>query len=224
MDLARINHQRASDEVYHALRQAILSHVFRPGERLQIPEIAGKLGVSLTPVRHAIQQLALEGLIEVQPRSGTFVATISAEDIEETFELRCALECLAAERAVERITPEQLTRLGELVAALSVEANDEASLRKHEADNSEFHSILIRASGNRRLAEMHESLKANIQIARVHLAEGYRGGRFEQERAEHVAIYEALRSRDAVGLREALRSHILRAKQSLIAGWKEAPC
>lgn len=224
MELARINHQRASDEVYQALRQAILTHVFRPGERLQIPDIAAKLGVSLTPVRQAIQQLAVEGLIEIQPRSGTYVATISAEDIEETFDLRCALECLAAEKAVERITPEQLARMGELAAALALEAQDETALRQHEANNYEFHAILIRASGNKRLAEMHESLKANIQIARVHLAEGYRGGRFEQERAEHEEIYAALQARDAQRLQAALRQHILRAKQSLIAGWKEAAC
>ncbi len=224
MDLARINHQRASDEVYQALRQAILTHVFRPGERLQIPDIAAKLGVSLTPVRQAIQQLAVEGLIEIQPRSGTYVARISEEDIEETFDLRCALECLAAEKAVRRITAEDLARMADLVAALSVEATDEAGWRQHEANNSEFHSILIRASGNKRLAEMHESLKANIQIARVHLAEGYRGARFEQERAEHQEIHAALRARDSQRLQAALRQHILRAKQSLIAGWKEASC
>ncbi|MBI1790714.1 MAG: GntR family transcriptional regulator, partial [Acidobacteria bacterium] len=84
MELARLNRARATDEVYDALRQAVLSHLFQPGERLQVGEISAKLGVSPTPVRHAIQRLASEGLIEIRPRSGTFVASLTVPDIEET--------------------------------------------------------------------------------------------------------------------------------------------
>ena len=58
-----------TDEVYDVMRRSILTNVFRPGQRLPIEEIANQLGVSLTPVRHAIQQLATEGLIEIRPRS-----------------------------------------------------------------------------------------------------------------------------------------------------------
>ncbi|MBM3735417.1 MAG: GntR family transcriptional regulator [Acidobacteria bacterium] len=212
MELTRIRQQRATDEVYSALRQAILTHVFQPGERLNIPDIAGKLGVSLTPVRHAIQALAAEGLISIQPRSGTYVASFTARDIEETFDIRCALECLAAESAVSRITAAELGRLRELLAAMDGEVRD-------EAHNAEFHGILVRAAGNQKLAEMYEGLKANIQIARVHLAEGYRGARLVQEREEHRRIYEALDARDAVRLQQELRVHIQRAKRSLAASW-----
>ena len=102
MELTRLKRQRATDEVYQALRQSILGHLFAPGQRLQVEEIASKLGVSLTPVRHAIQQLATEGLIEIRPRSGTFIAQLTARDIEETSDIRCALECLAAEKAVSQ--------------------------------------------------------------------------------------------------------------------------
>ena len=77
MDLARIPRKRATDEVYEAMRQAIITRVFKPGERLQVEEIAQKLGVSLTPVRHALQQLSTEGLIEIHPRSGTYVTNVS---------------------------------------------------------------------------------------------------------------------------------------------------
>src|SRR5438128_2713360 len=92
--------RRATDEVYDVMRRSILTNVFRPGQRLPIEEIANQLGVSLTPVRHAIQQLATEGLIEIRPRSGTFVASLDVQDIAETFDIRRALECLAAEGAV----------------------------------------------------------------------------------------------------------------------------
>ena len=81
MKLRRITRKRATDEVYEALREAILTRGFKPGERLQVEEIAEKLGVSLTPVRHSVQRLCTEGLIEIRPRSGTFVATLTKDDI-----------------------------------------------------------------------------------------------------------------------------------------------
>src|SRR5688572_19350509 len=148
MDLSRIQRSRATDEAYEAMRQAILSHVFKPGERLQDEEISQKLGVSLTPVRHALQQLAREGLIETHPRSGTCVSSVSAEDIEETFEIRCALECLAAERAISRNGDEQLQHLRVLIEQLTRPVDDEISLREHERANFELHQTIINASGS----------------------------------------------------------------------------
>ena len=72
MPLTRIEQRRATDEVYQALRQAILTRVFAPGQRLNVEDLAGNLGVSFTPVRQALQLLAAEGLIVIQPRSGTY--------------------------------------------------------------------------------------------------------------------------------------------------------
>jgi DNA-binding GntR family transcriptional regulator len=221
MELTKLPRSRATDDVYDSLRQAILSHAFRPGDRLPITEIANKLGVSLTPVRHAIQKLASEGLIEVHPRSGTYVATLDVQDIEETFDIRSALECLAAEQAVERVTDSDLDHLHELLRGLAEETADEAGLRRHEQLNSKLHATIVRVSGNRRLQEIHESLKANIQIARVHVVEGYRGDRFDVEQEEHAEIVAALEKRNAEWLQKALRQHIQRAKQSLIKSLQE---
>jgi DNA-binding GntR family transcriptional regulator len=206
MEITRLERRRATDDVYDSLRQAILAHVFQPGERLDIAGLSEKLGVSLTPVRTAIHRLAAEGLVDVHPRGGTYVAKPGARDIEETFEVRCALECLAAELAAPRIDEADLRRMRKLGAS------------RAEADNAEFHAILLRASGNQRLVEMYESLRAHIRIARAHLAEGYSGERDQQQRAEHEAIVEALAARDAEAAKAALRSHIQRASKSLAAG------
>lgn len=221
MELIKLTRRRATDDVYDSLRQAILSHVFRPGERLQIPDIAQKLGVSPTPVRHAIQKLASAGLIAVHPRSGTYVAALDIQDIEETFDIRCALECLAAESAVEHVTESDLEHLRELLRGLAEESIDEAGLRRHEQLNSEFHATIVGISRNRRLQEIHDGLKANIQIARVHVVEGYKGGRFDVEQKEHRKIVAALEARNAAGLQAALRRHIQRAKQSLVRSLQE---
>src|SRR3954463_10015154 len=118
MELVKLQRQRAVDAVYEALREGILDHLFKPGERLHVDELSEKFGVSLTPVRGAIQQLATEGLIEIRPRSGTFVANLNQQEVDETFKIRCALECLAGEEAIHRITGDQLRRLKDLLRSL----------------------------------------------------------------------------------------------------------
>src|ERR1700676_3325433 len=118
MEFIKLQRQRAADEVYQALRQAIVNYHIKPGERLDVEDLSAKFGVSLTPVRSAIQQLATEGLVEIRPRSGTFVASLTARDVEETFKIRCALECLAGEDAIHRITPQQIRRMKELLRGL----------------------------------------------------------------------------------------------------------
>jgi GntR family transcriptional regulator, rspAB operon transcriptional repressor len=217
--------RRATDEVYDVMRRSILTNVFRPGQRLPIDEISKQLGVSLTPVRHAIQQLATEGLIEIRPRSGTFVASLDVQDIAETFDIRRALECLAAEQAVEHITDEQLRRARRLVWALSEPVETDDDRTRHEANNLELHKLLVEASGNRRLAEMYEGLKAHLQIARIHNAEIAMQipSRLQQEQVEHEAILAALEARDAEKLVAALEAHIDRAKTSLIRSIQESP-
>ena len=218
MELTRLKRQRATDEVYQALRQSILGHLFAQGQRLQVEEIATKLGVSLTPVRHAIQQLATEGLIEIRPRSGTFIAQLTARDVEETSDIRCALECLAAETAVQHATDREIAELKSLVARMAKGARTERDRKQHEQDNRRFHRLLIESSGNKRLAEMYESLNAHLQIARVHSRAADWEARLEVEQAEHEEIVAALGARDLPRLIHALRVHILRARKSLAAG------
>lgn len=216
IELPRLQRERAVDAVYQALRGAIVSYAIRPGDRLNIEELAGKLGVSLTPVRGAIQQLATEGLIEIRPRSGTFVATLSAQDVEETFQIRCALECLAGEAAIGNLGTQELKRLKELLKSLRRTVRNEEDRVAHDRDNSEFHQILVDASRNRRLIEMYEALNAHIKIARVHAGERDWTDRLDDERAEHEAIVAAIESKDAAAITAALRKHIYRAKDALV--------
>jgi DNA-binding GntR family transcriptional regulator len=217
MELTRIPRDRAVDAVYNVLRQAILSSMMKPGERLNVEELAEKLGVSLTPVRQAIQQLANEGLIEIKPRSGTFVASLSVRDVEETFDIRCALECLAAEKAVGHVSREDIKRLKELLKSLRKSIRNEEDRKTHERDNLEFHRVVIRASGNQRLAEMYEELNAHIKIARIHRGEADWPSRQAEEQAEHERIVAALVKGDATEVVNAMRQHIHRAKDALLS-------
>ncbi len=209
---------RATDEVYEVLRQKILSSSFKPGQRLFVDEISQQLGVSLTPVRGAIQQLATEGLVEVRPRSGTYVAELTARDLEETSDIRCALECLAAEKAVERVGDKELNEFRRMLEKLGRGARNDRERRQHEEENRQFHRLLIESSGNRRLAEMYESLNAHLQIAHLHSRGQNWAARLPVEQAEHEEIVAALQARNLPRLKKALQLHILRAQQSLADG------
>jgi len=217
MEFTKIQRERAVDAVYQALRQAIVSSQIKPGERLNVYELASKLGVSLTPVRSAIQQLSTEGLVEIRPRSGTFVATLTTQDVEETFRIRCALECLAGEDAIRHITPQQVRRMRELLKALGKPVRNEAGRHAHERNNSEFHQIIIQASGNKRLKEMYDALNAHLRIVRIHAEERNWPERLAEEQAEHETIVAAIEARDSGALTSALRKHIYRAKDAMIA-------
>ena len=216
ISLGKIERRRAVDEVHQAIREAILDRRFPPRMRLNVDELASQLGVSLTPVRSAIQLLAAEGLVDVHSRSGTFVATLSRRDLEEIFDIRCALECLAAETAAGRLSDDAIERARKLAAIMQKPVKNDSQRKAHEQANSEFHDIIIRASGNQRLADMYESLQAHIAMCRLHRIDETWQSRLPQEQKEHQEIVEALEKRDAAALAKALRSHILRAKDALL--------
>jgi DNA-binding GntR family transcriptional regulator len=214
--LPTLSRRRTSDEVYEALRTAILSHSFAPGQRLNVHAIAKEMGVSLTPVKDALTRLEADALIEIRPRSGTFVAVLQPDDVADAFEIRCALECLAAEKALARATSADAVRLRELAMAIAEPSDDTSARLTHAARNVEFHKLIVSLSGSRRLVQMYESLDAHIQIARVHLGHGDWKKRLASELEEHLAVVAAFEEGDAPGLVAALRSHILRAADSLV--------
>jgi len=216
ISLGKIERRRAVDDVHQAIREAILDRRFPPRTRLNVEELALQLGVSLTPVRSAIQLLAAEGLVDVHSRSGTFVATISRRELEETFDIRCALECLAAEKAAERLTDKDIEQARKLYDVMLRLRRTESQRKIHDEANFGLHEIIIRASGNQRLAEIYESLQAHIAMCRLHRMDESWHSRLPQEQKEHKEIVEAMEKRDAKALVKALRSHILRAKDALL--------
>lgn len=216
MELVKLERQRAVDAVYEVLRQAIVTYSLKPGERMNIDELAQKLGVSLTPVRSAIQKLSTEGLVEIRSRSGTFVASLTAQDVEETFRIRCALECLGARDGLGNLAG-RVVRMKELLEAMRKPVRNARGQTAHELANSEFHQIIVRSAENRRLIDMYEALNAHIKIARVHGSESNWATRLSREQSEHEAIVAAIENRDADGLSAALQAHIYRAKDALVA-------
>jgi DNA-binding GntR family transcriptional regulator len=212
-----------SDSVYHILRQHIIHQTFAPGQRLQVDELAQQLGVSRTPVKDALMLLAAEGLVKISPRRATYVAELSVEEILETYEVRLALELAAGERLMQHVTPEVLEALERACHAVEEAARSTDNVDGHLQRNFDFHELFVRSSGNRKLLELYRSLHAAIQIARVHhrSSSGWHQ-RLGQEQTEHRAILQALYDRDAEKLAAAIRTHMNRAKQSLVADMQAA--
>jgi DNA-binding GntR family transcriptional regulator len=215
--LTKLKLERASDGVFNILRECILDQTFLPGQRLDVKMLAEKLDVSLTPVKDAITRLMVEGLIELRPRSGTYVSQLSPEDVEETLAIRRALECLAAESVAKNLTDKDLAWFEESVVQLE---RSEKDRQLHEKQNSEFHLRLVELSRNKKLIETYRSLNAYIKVARVHHANSSWRDRVVEEREEHRKVVEALRARNSSALRRALNEHILRASAALIQDLK----
>jgi len=207
------NYKPLRELVFEAIREAIVSGKLKPGERLMEIQLAEDLGVSRTPVREAIRKLEQEGFVFMVPRKGAYVADISMKDIAEVFEIRGALEGLAAELAAERATEEELERLERLLVEIG-ECIERQDVDQMIAKDTEFHDLLFSASHNQRLGQILSLLREQIQRFRSRTLA--RVERMKVALEEHRGIVEALGRRDSQLARSLAEAHIESAQSSLM--------
>ena len=152
------SHQALRDIVYTTLRDAIRSGLLKPGDRLMEIQVAKELGVSRTPVREASRRLEAEGMVVMVPRRGTYVSSMSLRDINDVFEIREALETLAAGLAAERITDEELDELERIMVTMD-EMVQQGKLDELVAMDIRFHEQIYAASRNVKLVNILSNLK-----------------------------------------------------------------
>jgi GntR family transcriptional regulator, rspAB operon transcriptional repressor len=191
--------------VYQSLKDAILSLEYQPGEILRKGEICEHLGISRSPVSEAVTRLAAEGLVDVVPQAGTFVARFSMSEIREGAFLREALEVAAVEKVAETVTEEQLVALRRSlrIQEALVEDGDVAGFYKLDA---EMHELILSFTGYRRLAQIAETSWLQVNRARRLVLPNRR--RITETLEEHRAIVEALEARDPAAARAATRTHL----------------
>jgi DNA-binding GntR family transcriptional regulator len=191
--------------VYQTLRAAILSLAYKPGEILRKPDICAALGVSRSPVADAVARLQAEGLVDVVPQAGTFVARFSMQEIREGAFLREAIEVAAIERVAGRITDDQvqLLRRNLTVQAALVADGDIAGFY---ATDAAMHELLLSFTGFPKLAQVAETAWLHVNRARQLILPV--PGRVQATLAEHQAILAALEQRDAVAARIAVQAHL----------------
>jgi DNA-binding GntR family transcriptional regulator len=203
------DHPSLQERAYQTLRAAILEGKFAVGERVYEAKIAEQLGISRNPVRESVRRLQQDGLLDVRPRGGIFVASISVEEADDIYRVRGALEALAARLAAERIAPAELEHLGELVH----EPHDhDADTPVVEADR--FHRAVHEYAHSPQLLEPLQLIYGRVLHYRnVTLA---LPGRAHVAIAGHLEIYQAIARRDGARAEMVMREHIEGARISLM--------
>ncbi|MDD2221533.1 MAG: GntR family transcriptional regulator [Clostridia bacterium] len=204
-------------QVYEKLENDILSGRYRPDEALIEKNISKEMGVSRTPVREALRQLEQEGLVKSIPNKGVVVTRVEPQDIEDIYTIKKSIEGLAARLAAERITPEELRELEEVVDLSEFYADKNDIDRLVELD-SRFHAIIFRASRNRPLMQTLQQFHVFVKRARSESL--HRKGRFPQMVAEHRRIFLAIKAGNGDEAENQHKIHINNAMQSLMETMK----
>jgi DNA-binding GntR family transcriptional regulator len=195
----------AARRVYLCLRQRIVEMTMLPGERIVERDIAEEFGTSRTPVHEAVQRLADEGLVEVVPRSGTFVARIPLDALEEAMLVRGALETAIIEKAAQRSNPDGVARLRAILEqqGAAVDSNDRRAF--HRSDEM-FHAALAELSGYPGVWPI--ILQAKTQIDRYRQLTLPLEGRMRDVLVEHTEVVAAIESGDPARAVQAMRDHL----------------
>lgn len=205
--LSQIDHpDRLVERVETTLRDAIVSGRLAPGSHLSVPEIARQLGVSRTPAREALFALQRMGLVEVRPRRGAVVVAGDQEDLRELFELREALEGMAARLAAAHMREPEVAVLQATLDQhrTAIGARD---LDAHVRLDQQFHHLIVLGSANRRLASSIEQLRDQTEVL-VRLNSVRPGGMDEMVLRTHGRIARSIGRHDADQAEARMREHI----------------
>ena len=206
------NHLTLREKIVETIRNAIVNGQLPAGTRVAEPDLADKFGISRTPIREAFRQLESEGFITVIPRKGAVVASLSAKDVSDFYDLKALLEGYAARAAVSVITEKDLARM-ETVNRQIENAAARKEVRKVLALHNEFHDIFLKACGNEKLHSIVQNLVMQFQRFRLILA---MPGRIEGILQQHREIIEAFRRKDGELAESLVRKNALYGKNILL--------
>ena len=201
-----------SDRIRNALTDEIAAGVLAAGTALDEQQLAERFGASRTPVREALRQLAVSGLVEMRPRRGAVVTRMTAERIMDMFETTAEIEAMCVRLATYRMTPlerSHLLRLHDASKAM-VEAGDYDA---YDAFNLEFHESIYRATHNGFLVEQAIAVRTRLNaFRRTQLRQD---DRIVRSRDEHGGIMEAISRGDGEEAARRMRAHMLNAASAL---------
>ncbi|UTR11918.1 GntR family transcriptional regulator [Evansella sp. LMS18] len=200
--------------VTNKLRQAIFQGAFKKGDRLIQEEWAKKLGVSRMPIREALKQLEMEGLVKIEPRKGAVVIPISADDISEIYTVRSFFEGLAVEKALPYITENDEAELEEILLLMENLVLTDHNMDYYIGLNKQYHQKLREKCPWRRVKQQADTLWLGfLPIASPNLLKDC----YKTAQNEHRLIFEAVKKRDPALVKSTVQYHVDRNKNSLIS-------
>ena len=208
----RLVHSSLHQEVADRLRERIFDGELAPGAFVDEIALCEDMGISRTPLREALKVLTAEGLVRHEPRRGCFVAEVTEQDLDEIFPVIALLEGRCAHEAALHASDADLQELEALHDRLARSAKSKR-INDYYATNFAIHEAIIQLAGNRWLAQVITDLRKIVKLAR--LQQLHAPGRLEQSLSEHLAVFAALKARDAEGAEAAMRTHLTRQRGAL---------
>ncbi len=208
----RVIHNSLHHEVAAQLRERIFAGDLAPGAFLDEVALAEQFKISRTPLREALKVLTAEGLVRHEPRRGCFVNQVTAQDLDQIFPVIALLEGRCAYEAAVNASAADLEALQALHDKLARHARARR-INEYYAINFEIHEAIIRLADNRWLEQVIGDLRKIVKLAR--LQQLHAPGRLDQSLAEHLAVFAALKARDAEGAEAAMRTHLTRQRTAL---------
>ena len=199
-------------QVFQEIREDILKGKFKENEELREATLGKELGVSRTPVREALRQLELEGLVHIIPNKGAYVTGITEKDVHDIYMTRSMLEGLCARWAAEHISEEQIQEMEEVLLLTEYHLNRGNAEQLAELDGK-FHEVLYDASQSRILRHILSDFHKYVQVARKRSVK--KEDRAKKSLEEHREILNALRTGDADRAEELAHIHILNVMENL---------
>ena len=199
-------------QVFQEIREDILKGKFKENEELREATLGKELGVSRTPVREALRQLELEGLVHIIPNKGAYVTGITEKDVHDIYMTRSMLEGLCARWAAEHISEEQIQEMEEVLLLTEYHLDRGNAEQLAELDGK-FHEVLYGASQSRILRHILSDFDKYVQVARKRSVK--KEDRAKKSLEEHREILNALRTGDADRAEELAHIHILNVMENL---------
>jgi DNA-binding GntR family transcriptional regulator len=200
-----------ADEVCRKIADEIAMGVFLPGERLDEANLAARFQVSRTPVREALKQLAITGLVANRPNRGAVVAEMTPVQLDQMFEVMGELEATCARHAALRMTEAERQRLCELHAQSRIAIQNQDA-DAYDAINRDLHTVIILGCHNPVLIDIITGLRHKISTFRRTQFRNL--ARMSASYEEHTVIVEALLARDVVTCYREMRGHLLSARSA----------
>jgi DNA-binding GntR family transcriptional regulator len=218
LKLELVEAKSRTHHVYDQMRDRLMRGIFKPHQRLRISELSQAFGTSETPIREAIFQLIRDGAVEGKAHSYYRVRKLSVAEYMERREIRLMLEPLAARKALERISDEQIDFLSR-THALLVASEKSKSYDTAVRANFDFHFGLYRESGMPQLTSMLENLWIQHGPLLNHLYPN--GHPTYDDKHQHMNVLDALQRRDEVALCDAIRDDLIEGGRNFVRHLRE---
>ena len=202
------------DLIIQQLRAEIVSGQIPPGMKLSEARLAERFGVSRMPVRDALKELESAGFVSIEQRRGTFVRGMSRSEILDLFEVREAVEGMAARLCAHRANNDLLATLDEVIETMSRQV-EVADMDGYSQTDERFHELILSGASNERLSDHYRLLVQHLHRGLLSSIVTRRAGRMERSLAEHVEIMRALHAHDQRGAEDAMRDHVQRGRMEL---------